>query len=594
MSPLNRIRSELRTFTSPSNLGEWVVSYRFWIGVAIFRIPFMDQRFLANHDNYLLQKLPILLFSYLVSGIPLYIASKTIFRHRLTKQVNPLIGCAVWFVSDVVLTLTAVQLLGKAQLRNPRLGQPVTTIVHALGQVGLGATIMFAVCLYFLGRQQSRDLRASVVKQSELLIAADAYRVSIRETYANQVTGSILPGFERIKSEVAAISGSRLAKGKLKDFADRVKDFSLSEVRNLGHQIAASEVVPLNEGGVRVQEIVEKTRLSPLVLKPANPFLTAATFLAFALLVNPDSPAWVILADSLVIWCAADICARLHNIYVDSNLSARLAILTLSLVLPVALAFLTNTALDTENHRPSIAYLAASVLVLTSLISYPYRFYAEVATNLQSVTEQISSLLATVRVEADEIRDSFSRFVHGKIQGRLALVSFILGQIASGELKGREKTKQVGLLLEILDTIETDTAALTQSAEIRSLSESIERLESEWAGLIKLRLELRPKTRAWLRQKPAIESQTVALIEEAIFNARVHGQATEVSISAKVDEAAQTRLKVEVSDNGKGLDANRTPGLGSRQFSAVCESWSLTRVDDRLTRLSAVIVEAQP
>ena len=144
-----------------------------------------------------------------------------------------------------------------------------------------------------------------------------------------------------------------------------------------------------------------------------------------------------------------------------------------------------------------------------------------------------------------------------------------------------------------LNKYEKDIAMLAQSAPTKSLSGVIARLESDWAGLIKLSLELTPKTKAWLDQKPSIESQTVALIEEAILNARVHGMATEVSVAVKVEDAEQTRLKVEVSDNGKGLDANRTPGLGSRQFSAVCESWSLTRVDDKFTRFSAVIVEAK-
>ena len=579
----------VRKFTLPPNLGEWVVSYRFWLGMLVFRLPFMDQRFLANHDNYLTEKLPILLASYAASGIPIFIASVTVLKHRFTKPVNPVIAITVWIVSDIVLSRIAVLLLGKSELRNSRVELPLPTLIHAFGQVPIGAAIMFAVCLFFLGRSKTRDLRASVEKQSQLLADADAYRASIRETYARQVTGSILPGFERIKAEVAAITGSRLARGKLKDFAERVRDFSLSDVRNLGHQIAESQVAPLGFVEGSVDEIVENTRLSPLVLKPANPFLTAIVFFAFALIVNPESSFWAIFLVTLVVWCAFDVCARLHQIFVASTFGARLAILALSLILPVTLAFATNSALDPGAKSTSIAAFTASIVVITSIISYPYRFYAEVGSKLTLVNEQISSLLLSVRGEADEIRDSFSRFVHGKMQGRLALVSFILGQIANGELKGREKTKQVNRLIEIVDTIEADLKELTKQPDAKSLAEVLEVLATEWAGLVDLQLDIGQTARAWLELNQGIENQIAALIEEAVLNARVHGLASEVVVSVSVSLANPSLLAVEVEDNGRGLDLMREPGLGSRQFSAVCESWNIARVDSNHTKFSALV-----
>jgi signal transduction histidine kinase len=197
-------------------------------------------------------------------------------------------------------------------------------------------------------------------------------------------------------------------------------------------------------------------------------------------------------------------------------------------------------------------------------------------------------LLNRIRAEASSIRDGFSRFIHSKIQGRLALVSFILGQIASGEIKGREKTKQVKRLTELLDTIEEELKALSPQAPRQSLPELAAQLEAEWAGLLEVLFEVEPAATSALSDDAVLENQVASIIEEALLNSRLHGKATEVSIRVAKSAGADSRIKVSVIDNGVGLAKDRTSGLGSSYFSAVCESWTLKRIDSN-TRFDALI-----
>ncbi|MEO0024092.1 MAG: hypothetical protein RL196_533 [Actinomycetota bacterium] len=588
MSSAKRWWQSIAGFRFPENLGSWVLSWKFWVGIAPARLFIMDQRFLANHEHYLIHLLPSLLLAYLVSGIPLYLTSITVLKNRFNSAPNILVSIVAWMLSDIAMSASAVFLLGPENLRSQRIASPVSMVIHALGTIPIGATLLFGVCLTFLAIDRANNLANSLAQQQLLLESADDYYVSIRQKFSDQIATSLKPGFERIKVEVAALAEKRVFRGKLLDFADRVREFTSSEVRQLSHLIAANEIEvrPLELKGV--QSFYRQSLFAAGSLRPANAFLEAWIFVAFGLITRPDSAWWLLVIEGLVVWFAADISIRLNHIYFHAGIVSRWLIMAISFISPIIVASAVDAALNTRYQQSSIGVYAFVVVLCSLLLNYPYRYHLEVSANLEAAEVATSRLLNRIRTEASSIRDGFSRFIHSKIQGRLALVSFILGQIATDEIKGRERTKQVKRLTELLDTIEEELKGLSPQAPRQALPELAAQLEAEWAGLLEVLFEVEPAAMDVLSEDAALEHQVASLIEEALLNSRLHGKASEVSISVAKSAGADIRIKVTVIDNGVGLANDRTSGLGSSYFSAVCESWTITRIDSN-TRFDALV-----
>lgn len=575
-------------FRFPENLGRWVLSWKFWVGIAPMRLVVMDQRFLSNHEHYLTHLLPSLLVAYLFSGLPLYLASITVLKNRFTSAPNTVVSVVVWMLSDVALSASAVFLLGPENLRSQRLAMPISMVIHAIGSIPIGATLLFGICLTFLAIDRANNLASSLAQQQVLLESADDYYVSIRQKFSDQIAASLKPGFERIKLEVATLTEKRVFKGKLSDFAERVREFTSSEVRQLSHLIAANEIEvrPLELKGV--QSFYRQSLFAAGSLRPANAFLEAWIFVAFGFITRPDSAWWLLVIEGLVVWFAADLSIRLNHIYFHAGIVSRSLIMAISFLAPIIVASAVDAALNNRYEQSSIGVYAFVVVLCSLLLSYPYRYHLEVSAKLESAEVATNRLLNRIRAEASSIRDGFSRFIHSKIQGRLALVSFILGQLATGEIKGREKTKQVKRLTELLDTIEEELKGLSPDAPHQSLSELAAQLEVEWAGLLEILFEVEPTATAALSRDSILENQVASIIEEALLNSRLHGKASEVSIRVSKSAGAHKRIKVTVIDNGVGLAKERNSGLGSSYFSAVCESWTIKRIDSK-TRFDALV-----
>lgn len=75
----------------------------------------------------------------------------------------------------------------------------------------------------------------------------------------------------------------------------------------------------------------------------------------------------------------------------------------------------------------------------------------------------------------------------------------------------------------------------------------------------------------------------MAVIEESINNAVSHGRATSMAIS--VGEVLPDAIQVEAFDDGQGLSAAPTPGLGLREIESLGGSWTLQPVQGSGARL---------
>ena len=582
------IRDSFMKFAYPENIGRWVVSWEFWLFLSPFRVAILDQRYLGDHDSYWTHLFPLLLLGILSSGVPLFIASQTVLKNRMVSKpaVAPIIS--TWLASDVLMTLTLNYLIGPENIRTGRLAEPFYIVLHAVATIPFGATVLMAWCVLFLSRDRSVHLRQSLLQQKGLLENLDEYYEIVRGKLSEQVSESIVPGFARIKREVSELAASKAFKGRYLEFADRVRQFSLSEVRELSHRIAVGSGESFERKNIDANAIVDNTRLAGTVLTPTSPFLACWFFFATQLVVNPESPIFFIGLETLVLWFSTDVAFKFYKIFAHASLKVRLPLLALMLLAPVAAVSATFVGVTRSNDPSSIALFTFCVVVMATAIAYPYRYYNELEARLTGAENAINETQASLRAASEDVRVRFSRVIHGKIQGRLALVSFLLGQLASGEIKARDRTAHLAKLQELVTLIDADLHRLTKPAKRVTLEKMAADLQRDWAGLLSLDLEVQAAARKVLKKDPELENTLSHLVEEAVLNARLHGNANQAVVWVRT--IGPRHIHLIVADNGAGESVPSKSGLGKAMLTAATESWSLLRSESNHSVLTAVLV----
>ena len=588
MTWLKNLRNQVFTLLYPDNIGRWAISWEFWLALAPFRIPILDQRFFSNHENYWSQLFPILILGYLASGVPLLVASKTFLRKRLVikPKLAPIIF--TWLASDIFMTTAMNLLTNSDDLRHPRVLLPSSVLIHALGSIPIGAPLVIAVCTLFLARDRSKLLRQSLRHQRGLIDNLGDYYETVSDRLGKQVTESLLPGFARIAQDVRSLSESKIFKGKYADFAERVKMFSTQEVRELSHRLSRPAAYELERKDIDANLITDNTRIAVSVLAPANPSLAAFFFLGLQLVIAPEKPLWLSVTEAIVLWCATDICFKLHRILAHINPLLRVALLLLSIAAPTASVFATEAALTRNNQVVSILVFTFCLVVCSATVVYPYRYYFELERRLNRAEQKTNEYIESLRSASEEIHERFSRIIHGKVQGRLALVSFLLGQIAAGEIKPKERAGHFEKMRVLLNMINKEIRNLSKKQPKPALAIALKDLERDWVGLLTVEKNIEFQAAEVLRSDQHLDASIASIVEESVLNARLHGGASLVVVWLR--HVGDSRIHLIVADNGVGPSKDSGPGLGHSMFSASCESWILTRDDSNNTVFSAVVV----
>jgi len=495
---------------------------------------------------------------------------------------------ATWLASDVLMTVTLNYLIGPEKIRTERIAEPLFIVLHAVATIPFGATVLMAWCVLFLSRDRSVRLRQSLIQQKGLLENLDEYYEIVRGRLSQQVSESIVPGFARIKREVSELAAAKALKGRYLEFADRVRQFSLSEVRELSHRIAVGSGEFFERKDIDANAIVDNTRLAGTVLTPTSPFLACWFFFATQLVVNPEAPILLIALETLVLWFSTDVAFKFYRIFSNASLKVRVPLLALMLLAPVAAVSGTFVGVTRSNDPSSIALFTFCVVVMATAIAYPYLYYNELEARLTTAENAINDTQASLRAASEDIRVRFSRVIHGKIQGRLALVSFLLGQLASGEVKARDKKAHLAKLQELVTLIDEDLRKLTKPAKRVSLEKMAADLQRDWAGLLTVELEVQPAASKVLKKDPELENTMAHLVEEAVLNARLHGNAKQAVVWVRT--LGSKHIHLIVADNGAGESASSESGLGKAMLTAATESWSLLRSESNHTVLTAVLV----
>jgi signal transduction histidine kinase len=292
--------------------------------------------------------------------------------------------------------------------------------------------------------------------------------------------------------------------------------------------------------------------------------------------------------ETVVLGFSTDVAFKFYRIFANASLLARVPLLALMLLAPVACIAATFVGVTRNGNTASIALFTFCVVLMAAGVAYPYRYYNELETRLTRAEQTINDTKASLRKASEEVRERFSMVIHGKIQGRLALVSFLLGQLATGEVKPGGKANHLAKLQELINRIDEDLHRVAQPTTSVALAEMAGDLARDWSGLLTIELEIEPEADRLLKQDSGLENTLSHLVEEAVLNARIHGNAKQAIVWVRAIGAK--RIHLIVADNGSGQPSTPKSGLGEAMFTAATESWSLLLSESKHTVLTAVLV----
>ena len=201
---------------------------------------------------------------------------------------------------------------------------------------------------------------------------------------------------------------------------------------------------------------------------------------------------------------------------------------------------------------------------------------AQTRAELGRVNRELEVLVARLRRELGAHRKRLSWLLHGPIQS--ALVSAAIG------LSRGDRVDVAAFNARIDDAVAQIHSGYQHH---RDLDQAISQITGVWSEAMAIEVSVAPEVQELLDREPSICEAAAEVLTEATSNAFRHGAATEVGIDLKAN--ANRQLVLRVVNNGKPLDPDHSPGLGTRLLDELCLHWSLKTEDGR-TALSAVLV----
>lgn len=244
--------------------------------------------------------------------------------------------------------------------------------------------------------------------------------------------------------------------------------------------------------------------------------------------------------------------------------------------------------MQTRRHQPSAILQLASVLAAMAMTAIVASFYfprtdltgmvglavanLAIVVSVQAVAVAIRQGRATLadlggRVDQlDDEREQLAAHLHSTVQSRWTATALQLEHAAtSGDASSADRA-----LAAAQDLLEGDNSV--------PVPDSLSVIATRWEGIAAVTIGREDPV------PPAVATTVTRLVEEAIANSVRHGRARNITVNVSATEVAAT---IDITDDGEGIGAESTPGLGSRWRDQV-SVWSLAS-DETGTRLTATI-----
>jgi signal transduction histidine kinase len=211
--------------------------------------------------------------------------------------------------------------------------------------------------------------------------------------------------------------------------------------------------------------------------------------------------------------------------------------------------------------------------------------------SLSELREQQSLML----IHEERSRRQFAMLLHDRVQAGLMTACLELKAASRGSDIDRQRIDDAIARIDDLRGLEVHQTARSLSPDLAAigLKGSLQELVRTYGQGFHASIDVAPEISQGQINIPSnTQLACYRIVEQAVLNSVIHGQATEVTIS--VVPVAGEKLELVVTDNGTGKSvATDAPGFGSAVLDSWCRvlngSWALQFPETGGAQLTAVL-----
>ena len=191
---------------------------------------------------------------------------------------------------------------------------------------------------------------------------------------------------------------------------------------------------------------------------------------------------------------------------------------------------------------------------------------SETERELQGYIDALSTASSLLTQHLFIERRNLSYVIHGSLQSALYAGSM---RLLANPLPSQE----------LVAAIRRDIALAAQKLDAHAvvavrLEQTLTELSRMWSGECEIRWTMSERAELLLAAAPVTEASVGEIAREFITNAIRHGKATTVMVRIVVEQGC---VQVTCDDDGRGVSASASRGVGSRMLDELCIRWDRTR-----------------
>lgn len=535
--------------------GRWAISLKAYLWMAVPVVLTVPLTELAKgSDQHLFAWAIASAVGYLFAGIPLLVAHKTWFRHRVTNPrrwiETVLLGLTAGAVKGLGTGAIAIQLGAATAGLDDMLARVPTAASVGAAELLIGAVLLSAVERLEQHRLALLDER---VRFTQLQLQEEQLGAAMHTVVFKAAEQDLRSALSEVRRHLRDNDQASIER-QWRSLSEAITDAAHSRLRDLSHTLweksTRAEPKPLS--------LRDLLRIS-VKRQPLSPGLVSIVYIGSQLTLVSTWQSWqttvvVSAFDVLVIFSLERVLAKTLNAAIGHELSIAIGVLASVAALfaaqPAILGFLTwNAVLTTLMPLNMLwfTFLCTSSSLWKTLLTQP-------DTLLDDLQHQVSDskvrALAAQR-ETKRIAGELAKFVHGTLQSRLMVASLHTNQ---------HSLLNDAALQELKQTIDSPLQAFMQP-DASSLSAALAQTCSDWAGLVDIHIDQRvPDNQC----SPTDARFLKSVVDEAVANASRHGWAERVDVRL---EPESTGISLTITDNGIGPRIGE-PGLGTKLYSS--------------------------
>lgn len=204
---------------------------------------------------------------------------------------------------------------------------------------------------------------------------------------------------------------------------------------------------------------------------------------------------------------------------------------------------------------------------------------ASVIDDLTSIATELEWEVARIRLDLWAQNRRFAQAIHGPLQAAITASALLL---TDSELSDRRDSVSAAH-----DRIKSALDRLTDHTDsVIDWTTAIGEIQRTWEGVCDINVDVDADAARVLDRDDTCRQATVMVIGESVANAAIHGKAIRADVAVTMEQSRFIQLIID--DDGKGIDAAASSGLGSAILDEACGEWHVTNTEDG-ARLIAVL-----